>query len=81
MKSTTKKATSKTASSTSKSGMGSTNASSQGARKDGVSIQGKTSKEAYLKKLAICSKVYDYKDEKKDEKAKQDRLDVIADLQ
>jgi hypothetical protein len=31
-----------------------------------VSISGKNSKEAFLKKLQICMKNYDYKDETKD---------------
>ena len=78
LKSSSKKSGSKTASSSAKTAV---QGSAQGSRKDGVPIQGKTSKDVYLKKLAICSKIYDYKDEKKDEKAKEDRMNVIRELQ
>lgn len=82
LKSSTKKSGSKTAASSSKAGGSSAiQGSAQGSRKDGVPIQGKTSKDVYLKKLAICSKIYDYKDEKKDEKAKEHRMEVIRELQ
>jgi len=41
----------------------------------------KNNKEALLKKLGLCMKTYDYKDETKDVKAKTDRLNAIQELQ
>jgi len=41
----------------------------------------KNNKEQLLKKLHICMKVYDYKDESKDVKAKTERLNAIQELQ
>lgn len=41
----------------------------------------KNNKEALLKKLHICMKTYDYKDESKDVKAKTERLNAIQELQ
>jgi len=41
----------------------------------------KNNKEALLKKLGLCMKTYDYKDESKDVKAKTDRLNAIQELQ
>jgi hypothetical protein len=40
----------------------------------------KNSKEALLKKLGLCCKTYDYKDETKDVKAKTERLNAIQEL-
>jgi hypothetical protein len=40
----------------------------------------KNSKEALIKKLTICMKTFDYKDESKDVKGKQERLETISDL-
>ena len=42
---------------------------------------GKYSKEAFLKKLQICQKNYDYKDESKDVKQKTERLNAINEIQ
>lgn len=41
----------------------------------------KNNKEALLKKLNMCMKTYDYKDESKDVKAKTERLNAIQELQ
>jgi len=41
----------------------------------------KNSKEALIKKLTICMKHFDYKEESKDVKGKQERLETISDLQ
>jgi len=41
----------------------------------------KVNKDMLLKKLAMCQKTYDYKDESKDVKAKTDRLNAIQELQ
>jgi len=41
----------------------------------------KNNKEALLRKLALCTKTYDYKDETKDVKAKTERLNAIQELQ
>jgi hypothetical protein len=56
-------------------------ASSQGSRKDAVAPNSKSSKEMFLKKLQICMKNYDYKDEHKDVKGKTERLNAITELQ
>ena len=54
--------------------------SAQGNRKDQVS-KTQNSKEALIKKLHLCMRNFDYKDESKDIKAKTDRLNAIAELQ
>jgi len=41
----------------------------------------KQNKEALLKKLHVCQRTYDYKDESKDVKAKTERLNAIQELQ
>jgi len=41
----------------------------------------KNSKEAFIKKLQICMKTYDYKDETKDVRGKTERLNAINELQ
>ncbi len=38
-------------------------------------------KESFQKKLLICQKVYDYKDESKDVKGKTERLNAINEIQ
>jgi hypothetical protein len=56
------------------------NTSSQG-RRDAGAVVNKNSKEQFIKKLQICMKTYDYKDEQKDVKGKTERLNAIAELQ
>jgi len=41
----------------------------------------KNSKEGFIKKLQMCMKNYDYKDETKDVKGKTERLNAIQELQ
>lgn len=41
----------------------------------------KNSKESFLKKLQLCMKIYDYKDETKDVRGKTERLNAINELQ
>jgi hypothetical protein len=48
-----------------------TGTSSQGNR---AGAKGTNTKEAFLKKLKLCSQNFDYKDEAKDAKGKTDRL-------
>ena len=43
--------------------------------------KGKSAKEAFLKKIEACSKIYDYRDETKDVKGKNERLNAINELQ
>ena len=43
----------------------------------GTSGKNKTAKEAFLKKIDTCMKIYDYKDEAKDVKGKNERLVAI----
>lgn len=45
------------------------------------SSKSKNMKEIFLKKLQICMKVYDYRDEAKDVKGKNERLNAINELQ
>lgn len=59
---------------------GATTASSQGRRNEGVPAN-KNSKESFIKKLQLCMKNYDYKDETKDVKGKTERLNAIQELQ
>jgi len=42
--------------------------------------KGSNTKEAFLKKLKLCMQNFDYKDESKDSKGKQDRLQAINEL-
>jgi len=46
-------------------------------------VQGgqKQTKESFQKKLLICQKNYDYKDESKDVKGKTERLNAINEIQ
>ena len=55
----------------------------KGSKKGTASKSGKSRnmKELFLKKLQICMKVYDYKDESKDVRAKSERLSAINELQ
>ena len=41
----------------------------------------KNSKELFIKKLQLCMKTYDYKDETKDVKGKNERLNAVNELQ
>lgn len=43
--------------------------------------KGKSAKDAFLKKIDACMKVYDYRDETKDVKGKNERLSAINELQ
>ena len=49
---------------------------SQQGRRDGAGggVVSKNSKEQYIKRLQMCMKTYDYKDEQKDVKGKVSRL-------
>ena len=47
----------------------------------GVPAGGKHNKESFQKKLLICQKNYDYKDESKDVKGKTERLNAINEIQ
>jgi len=62
------------------SSKGATTASSQG-RRDPGAVVNKNSKEQFIKKLHLCMKTYDYKDEQKDVKGKTERLNAITELQ
>ena len=44
------------------------------------STANKNSKESFQKKLLICQKTYDYKDESKDVKGKTERLNAINEI-
>ena len=55
------------------------NNSAQGNRKDTVG-KSQNSKEAFLKKIQLCKRTFDYKDEQKDVKGKTERLNAIQDL-
>ena len=65
-----------------------TSAASKGATASGVtagqrgagSTANKNSKESFQKKLLICQKTYDYKDESKDVKGKTERLNAINEI-
>ena len=59
-------------------GKSGTGTSSGGQRNAGTGI--KNSKEQFLKKLNICMKHYDYKDETKDVRGKTERLNTINEL-
>tara|TARA_B110000305_G_C19072345_1_gene462265 strand:- start:279 stop:521 length:243 start_codon:yes stop_codon:yes gene_type:complete len=66
-----------------------TSAASKGATASGSATAGqrgagstgnKNSKESFQKKLLICQKTYDYKDESKDVKGKTERLNAINEI-
>ena len=46
----------------------------------GASTSNKNTKENFQKKLLICQKNYDYKDESKDVKGKTERLNAINEI-
>jgi len=60
---------------------GPTTTSSQGRRDQGGAVVNKNVKEHFIKKLQLCSKTYDWKDESKDVKAKSERLNAIQEIQ
>lgn len=43
--------------------------------------KGKSAKEAFLKKIEACMKIYDYKDETRDVKGKNERFSALNELQ
>ena len=56
---------------------GTSGGASKGATASGSA---KNSKESFQKKLLICQKTYDYKDESKDVKGKTERLNAINEI-
>lgn len=46
----------------------------------GAASSNKNTKESFQKKLLICQKTYDYKDESKDVKGKTERLNAINEI-
>jgi hypothetical protein len=65
---------------TSKSGTGGSS-NAQAGRTAGNTTSNKNTKESFQKKLMICQKSYDYKDESKDVKGKTERLNAINEIQ
>ena len=51
------------------------------AARGGAAAGNAKTKESFQKKLLICQKVYDYKDESRDVKAKTERLNAINEIQ
>ena len=82
MKQSSKSKTGKTSGTAgaSKSGAGGSSGA-QPNRTPGAGGQTKNSKESFQKKLLICQKSYDYKDESKDVKGKTERLNAINEIQ
>ena len=70
---------------TTKSGATGTSSKTPGAGatagRGAVATGGKNTKESFQKKLLICQKTYDYKDESKDVKGKTERLNAINEIQ
>ena len=64
----------------SKSGTGGSSAAQPGRTAGGGNVN-KNTKESFQKKLLICQKNYDYKDESKDVKGKTERLNAINEIQ
>jgi len=62
-------------------GKGTTTGTSSQGRRDAGAVVNKNSKEQFIKKLQLCMKTYDYKDEQKDVKGKTERLNAITELQ
>ena len=65
---------------TSKTGAGGSS-NAQAGRTAGGNPSNKNTKESFQKKLMICQKNYDYKDESKDVKGKTERLNAINEIQ
>jgi hypothetical protein len=59
---------------------GATAGGSAATRGGGAAVKSGT-KESFVKKLLICQKIYDYKDESKDVKGKTERLNAINEIQ
>lgn len=59
---------------------GKVSGSAQSSSKDAVG-RSANAKESFLKKVHICKRTFDYKDEQKDVKGKTERLNAIQDLQ
>lgn len=74
-----KSKTSKTSGTTGSSKQGATGGGTQPQRGPGTT--NKNTKESFQKKLLICQKTYDYKDESKDVKGKTERLNAINEIQ
>mmetsp|Transcript_12886 Transcript_12886/g.21803 ORF Transcript_12886/g.21803 Transcript_12886/m.21803 type:complete len:81 (+) Transcript_12886:46-288(+) len=75
-----KSKTGKTAGATGTSKQGAASGSAQPQRGAGGTTN-KNTKESFQKKLLICQKTYDYKDESKDVKGKTERLNAINEIQ
>lgn len=74
----------KTGKSSTTGGTGSKAVSGSGAtpgNRGGGGTTNKNTKENFQKKLLICQKTYDYKDESKDVKGKTERLNAINEIQ
>ena len=71
----------------SKPGKSTASATATGKPKVGTTTMGqpsvaqKNSKETLQKKLALCQKTFDYKDESRDVKGKTERLHAISEIQ
>ena len=79
MQPTKKSKTGKTSGTTGSSKTGATSSSQPGNRTGGGTTN-KNTKESFQKKLLICQKNYDYKDESKDVKGKTERLNAIKEI-
>ena len=79
MQPTKKSKTGKTSGTTGSSKTGATSSSQPGNRPGGGTTN-KNTKESFQKKLLICQKNYDYKDESKDVKGKTERLNAINEI-
>ena len=62
------------------SGSSKTGATATGSSQPGKSSGNKNSKESFQKKLLICQKTFDYKDESRDVKGKTERLNAINEI-
>jgi len=51
------------------------------ATRGGAAAGNTKTKESFQKKLLVCQKVYDYKDESRDVKGKTERLNAINEIQ
>lgn len=81
MQPTKKSKTGKTSGTTGSSKTGAASSSQPGNRAGGATGANKNTKESFQKKLLICQKNYDYKDESKDVKGKTERLNAINEIQ
>jgi serine/threonine-protein phosphatase 2A regulatory subunit B' len=73
--------TTKTSSTAGTTKSGSTNTSSVPGNRAPGSSSTKNTKESFQKKLVLCQKTFDYKDEQKDVKGKTERLNAINEIQ